>query len=74
MSTTRSAPWATRPERSNPSESPHVIRSCGDSSTASTSAGVPLRATLAAIWSPRMVLPVPLRPATRVDRDSGMPP
>ena len=51
-----------------------VVSLSADSSMAMTMVGTPWRARLEAICSPTTVLPVPLFPAIRVERPSGMPP
>ena len=73
-SVTRSIPLAMAPLRSRPRLSPVEMRSSADSSTAMSRVLMPLRAVWEAIWRPRIVLPVPLRPTMRLDRPFGMPP
>ena len=74
MSAKCSVPWRTDRDVSRPRESPLSCRSLGDSSTATMIVGTPWRARFEAICRPTTVLPVPLLPAIRVERPSGMPP
>jgi hypothetical protein len=65
-SLTRSFPSLMSSVNPNPSASAVVVRSAGDSSTASRMAFCPVRARWAAACRARIVLPVPLLPTTSV--------
>src|SRR4029079_11705284 len=74
MSATCSNPCALNPLKLKPSVSPVAARSSAVSSMPTTIVFTPVRHMCAATWRPRIVLPVPLRPTTRVDRAAGRPP
>src|SRR5262245_1791220 len=74
MSATCSNPCARNPLKLKPSVSPVATRSSAVSSSPTTIVFTPVRHMCAAAWRPRIVLPVPLRPTTSVDRPAGRPP